>query len=63
MSALPLCREPDGEAPCRWASQCHESRQRLQHYAGLCGMACWAYQKFSDLAALPRAPREEHARV
>lgn len=51
-SAVSLCRESDG-TPCRFVARCHETRQRLQHYADLRGMQCWAYQQFSDQAALP----------
>lgn len=44
----PLCREADDSAPCRFWQQCHESRRRLQHYAGLRGPACWAFQQMLE---------------
>lgn len=51
MSELPLCREADDSAPCRFSATCSESRQRLQHYAGLRGSACWAFaMKLEKLA-------------
>lgn len=58
MSDLPLCKEPDQTTTCRFAARCHESRQRLQHYEGLRGMACWAYQRFSDTGALVAPQRQ-----
>jgi len=41
----PLCRDAtDGSQPCRFWQLCHEARRRLQHYEGLRGEACWAFQ-------------------
>ena len=54
MTELPLCREPDGVTPCRFAGLCHEARQRLQHYAGLRGRQCWAYDALMDKVTPPK---------
>jgi hypothetical protein len=41
-----LCVEAADESqPCRFWQLCHEARRRLQHYAGLRGDACWAFQQ------------------
>ena len=70
---VPICRSAeDPEAACRFASRCHETRQRIAHYATppLRGMACWAFQQLSDRhvtgtpvdeAALERAAIQEGA--
>ena len=48
MSGVSLCRDAgDSDRPCPFVAACHESRQRLQHYEGLRGTACWAYQMLS----------------
>lgn len=53
----PICQEPDGTTPCRFAGVCHTQRQLIQ--AGysrslgqwvtdrepLRGQMCWAYQQ------------------
>lgn len=42
----PICRSAKDETrPCRFAGVCHESRQRIAHYEGLRGRACWAFQQ------------------
>lgn len=46
----PLCRSAENAAePCRFATVCPETRQRIAHYASpsLRGMACWAFQHLS----------------
>jgi len=49
-----ICRSAENEAvPCRFAPICHETRQRLMHYEGLRGMACWAFQQMSDRHVAP----------
>lgn len=55
MTAFSLCTEPDGVTPCRFVTQCAETRQRLQHYGDLRGMACWAYQMKTDRLAMTQA--------
>ena len=43
----PICRSAkDPAQPCRFATVCHESRQRIQHYEDLRGRRCWAFQQF-----------------
>lgn len=59
MTAFSLCTEPDGVTPCRFVSQCAEARQRLQHYEGLRGMDCWAYQQKTDRLALAQQAKTE----
>jgi len=47
----PICRSAENEAePCRFATICHETRQRIAHYSSpsLRGLACWAFQQLSD---------------
>jgi len=44
----PICRSAEDETqPCRFAGECHESRQRIAHYAtpSIRGTACWFYQR------------------
>ncbi len=49
-----ICRSAeDSAAPCRYAQICHETRQRLMHYEGLRGMACWAFQRMADRHVAP----------
>lgn len=46
---VPICRSAtDPTQPCRFATTCHESRQRIQHYEGLRGEQCWMYQQALD---------------
>jgi len=45
----PLCQEADSPTtPCRFWKHCHADRRRLQHYADLRGLACWAFQQLSE---------------
>lgn len=47
----PICRSRDLKGPCEFAGACPESRQRLNHYEGLRGPACWAWlQRAGDVA-------------
>lgn len=50
-----LCRDAaDTAKPCEYAGICHDTRQRLMHYASpqpLRGMECWAYQGLRARAA------------
>lgn len=58
-----ICRTVDGASPCPFVSCCHETRQRIQHYAprgSLRGMACWAYSHLADiLPSMLQPPSEE----
>jgi hypothetical protein len=58
----PLCHEADAPTtPCRFWQQCHPSRRRLQHYAGLRGDACWAFQMLT--ARLGSEAQQERAAI
>ncbi len=50
-----ICRDAaDDTKPCEYVSACHETRQRLMHYANggsIRGMECWAYQGLRARAA------------
>jgi hypothetical protein len=57
--AEPLCRSAkDPTKPCRFASSCHESRQRVAHYENIRGRRCWAFQQKAEklLRATRHAP-------
>lgn len=43
-----LCRSADDTGPCPFTASCPETRRRLQHYQGLRGNACWAYQQIAE---------------
>ena len=46
--AEPICRSAeDPGQPCTYAGSCHEARQRLHHYEGLRGNACWFFQQMA----------------
>ena len=48
--ATPICRAAeDVKVACPFATICHETRQRLSHYATppIRGQACWAFQMLS----------------
>jgi len=63
MSGVALCRSAEDETvPCPFVGVCHETRQRLMHYATppMRGMACWAFQRLSDQhVAAAAAPASE----
>lgn len=62
-----ICKEPDGETPCRFAASCSSWRQVQQggyskslgqwvrNREPLRGMACWKYQQLSAQAPRPVA--------
>lgn len=48
----PICRSPeDPTQSCAYAGTCHEVRQRLMHYHGMRGTACWFFQQQLDRVA------------
>lgn len=63
----PICRSAeDARQPCRFATVCHESRQRIAHYSSpsLRGKDCWAFQRLvsregSDAQLERRAIQDE----
>lgn len=58
--AVPICRSAeDPSRPCRYASVCHESRQRNQHHYAVRGLQCWAFVGYREREArhLPVLPK------